>query len=78
MKHKVATNEVVARALPALTTYRLPNNSIPFSYDLTLNTDIDKGNFTFIGVVKIQIKIIEGSTAITLHYRQTTIDFLIC
>lgn len=54
--------------------YRLPNNSIPLSYDLRLTTDIDKAVFNFTGAVKIHIKIVEESQEIVLHYRQTTID----
>lgn len=56
------------------TGYRLPNNSIPLSYDLMLTTDIDKGLFNFTGAVKIHIQIIEESQEIVLHYRETTID----
>lgn len=55
------------------TTYRLPNNSIPVSYDLRLTTDIDKGLFNFTGNVKIHIKIVEATQEIVLHYRQTVI-----
>lgn len=54
--------------------YRLPNNSIPLSYDLMLTTDIDQGLFNFTGHVNIHIKIIEESDEIVLQYRQTTIE----
>jgi len=47
--------------------YRLPNNSLPISYDLWIMTDIHKGDLKFSGRVKIQIKIIEESETITMH-----------
>lgn len=54
--------------------YRLPNNSLPISYDLWLKTDVDKQNFNFQGNVKIAIEIYEPSTAIVLHLRRSQID----
>lgn len=54
--------------------YRLPNNSIPLSYDLMLTTDIDKGLFNFTGHVKIHLRIVEESDEVILQYRQTTIE----
>lgn len=67
-------SSIVPRLVP--TTYRLPNNSIPLSYDLMLTTDIDKGLFNFTGSVFIHIKIVDESTEIVLHYRQMTIDVI--
>lgn len=58
------------------TTYRLPNNSIPLHYDLFITTDIDRGIFEFVGVVKIHIRIVDESQEIILHYRQTTVDVI--
>jgi len=55
-------------------TYRLPNDSIPIRYDLWLQTNIDQGILSFNGRVKIQIKIIEPTQLITLHYRQINIE----
>ncbi len=65
---------ILPRYIP--TTYRLPNNSIPLSYDLELTTDVDKGLSNFTGAVKIHIKIVNASQEIILHYRQTTIDVI--
>lgn len=43
--------------------YRLPNDTIPLHYDLTLETDLDNFN----GSVIITILIIEDTNKITLH-----------
>lgn len=53
--------------------YRLPNNTKPEYYDITLITSIDRGEFDFSGTVKISIRILEDSSSITLHARQLTL-----
>lgn len=57
-----------------LITYRLPNNTKPETYDITLVTNIDKNNFNFSGKVDINIFVLEASSEITLHARQLTIE----
>lgn len=55
-------------------SYRLPNNTIPETYDITLQTWINEANFTFTGIVRIGIIIANSPTkTISLHYRQLTI-----
>lgn len=56
-------------------SYRLPNNTKPETYDLSLQTWIHDGNFTFTGLVKIGIRTsaIDPGSNITLHHRQLTI-----
>lgn len=53
--------------------FRLPNNTIPLHYDLTLSTNIHRGDFVFDGRVRINIRVLEHSDTITLHYRQLVI-----
>lgn len=53
--------------------YRLPNDTKPETYDITLNTRVDSQNFTFEGNVKIGITVIEETSTIKLHHRQLTI-----
>jgi len=53
--------------------YRLPNNTVPISYDLQIDTHVHANNFNFEGNVKIHIKIVEATNTITLHYRQIEI-----
>lgn len=53
--------------------YRLPNDTKPIRYEISLATDIHSGNFTFTGRVAILIQAIVNSTEITLHSRQLTI-----
>ena len=61
--------------------YRLPNDTKPETYDITIITTVDQAvdgddgtNFNFNGIVKINIKVLEDTTKITLHARQLTID----
>lgn len=50
------------------TTYRLPNNTIPETYDLSIRTWIDEGNGTFTGTVRIGILATESTDFIRLHH----------
>lgn len=55
-------------------SYRLPNNTSPFFYDLALETWVDEGRLDFNGSVTIRIKVIEDDTgSITLHSRNLNI-----
>lgn len=57
----------------AAVNYRLPNNTKPESYEITLRTRVDKGQFNFTGNVNIYIEVLEENTkTITLHARQLT------
>ncbi len=53
--------------------YRLPNDTIPETYDITLTTRVDNGIFSFTGNVRIGILANESTQVITLHHRQLTI-----
>lgn len=53
--------------------YRLPNNTRPLSYDLSIFTRIDLSIFDFSGVVKIKIAVSQLTQEIVLHARQLTI-----
>lgn len=53
--------------------YRLPNNTRPIKYNLFITTDIHKDEREFSGKVDIQIRVLEDSHDITLHYRQIKI-----
>lgn len=50
--------------------YRLPNNTYPEHYDLTLTTNVHTGERDFTGTVIIDIVIVEATTEIVLHARQ--------
>lgn len=56
--------------------YRLPNDTLPISYKISLTTDIHLGEAgqTFTGEVRIHIYVFENTPQITLHYRQMTIE----
>lgn len=53
--------------------YRLPNNTRPEAYEVSLKTDIADGNFNFSGEVEIRVNVLEESNFITLHQRQLEI-----
>lgn len=53
--------------------YRLPNNTKPDSYDITLSTNIDRNDFSFSGCVVINFHVLEPSYNITIHARQLSI-----
>lgn len=53
--------------------YRLPNDTVPETYDITFTTRVDSGDFNFNGVVRIGILARVATQLITLHHRQLTI-----
>lgn len=57
--------------------YRLPNNTIPESYDISIWTLIDNSDFQFNGSVTIRIKVLTTTTFITLHQSELTINSVI-
>lgn len=54
--------------------YRLPNNTLPEHYDISLETFVDRDQFNFSGVVRIDVLVIMESSNITVHFRQLTIE----
>lgn len=54
--------------------FRLPNNTRPNHYVLRIGTEIHSGNFSFDGVVRINISVLETSNTITLHSRNHNIQ----
>lgn len=57
-----------------ITTFRLPNDTIPVHYDLSLSTDIHNNGFSeFFGRVRITIRVVKETSIITVQYRQHTI-----
>lgn len=53
--------------------FRLPNDTIPLNYNLTIRTNIHQGDFVFDGQVRINIRVLEPTETITIHYRQLII-----
>lgn len=54
--------------------YRLPNDTIPIHYDISLTTNIHTGNRAFSGEVKIEFTALEETDVLTLHAMQMTIS----
>ncbi|KAM7359496.1 uncharacterized protein ACRADG_013108 [Cochliomyia hominivorax] len=57
--------------LAEILNYRLPNSSYPEHYDITLTTNVHTGARDFTGLVVIDIVIVEPTTEIVIHARQT-------
>lgn len=53
--------------------YRLPNSTHPETYDISLFTRVDIGDFGFTGSVKIGIAVDHPTREIVLHARQLSI-----
>ncbi len=54
--------------------FRLPNTTRPESYDLTIRSRIDEEDFSFYGVIRIDIDVLVTTNSIILHQLQTTVD----
>lgn len=55
-------------------SYRLPNTTVPLTYDIWLATEIHQGEFGFNGEVTIRFQCIETTAELILQYRTMTID----
>ena len=53
--------------------YRLPNDTYPLHYDVSLKTEIHLGDFSFTGIVDIIFECITQTNLITIQERQLTI-----
>lgn len=71
----VILSEIYSEAVEL--NYRLPNNTIPETYDITLVTNVHKNDFNFSGTVIIGIRVLETTYNITLHARKMTIKTII-
>lgn len=54
--------------------FRLPNNTRPESYDLSIRTRIDENDFDFNGTIRIELYIVESTKSIVLHQVNQTIE----
>ena len=68
-----ARSIVDVRADSAL-NYRLPNNTEPIRYDVTISTNIHKGDLSFSGLVDIRLNVLEDTKSIVLHARDLAIN----
>lgn len=53
---------------------RLPTDTKPTHYDISLTTNIHEGNFDFSGNVMITLDVVTPTNKIVLHYRQLEIN----
>lgn len=54
--------------------YRLPNDTIPLTYDIWLSTDIHLGEPAFQGRVLIRFRVAEPTQEVIVHYHRMTIS----
>ncbi|XP_030370839.1 aminopeptidase N [Scaptodrosophila lebanonensis] len=64
--------DIISPRADEVANYRLPNNTEPVHYDVELTTNVHTGERAFVGVVSININVIEDTRTIVLHARQTT------
>ncbi|XP_017073636.1 aminopeptidase N [Drosophila eugracilis] len=50
--------------------YRLPNDTIPTDYDITLTTKVHTGDTAFSGTVAITLNVVTATSTIVVHARQ--------
>lgn len=50
--------------------YRLPNETVPVEYDITLTTNVHTGDTHFTGVVAITVSVLTKTEKIVIHARQ--------
>lgn len=53
--------------------FRLPNNTVPETYEISLWTLIDQSDFQFTGNVTIGVRAVTNTTFITLHQKELSI-----
>lgn len=53
--------------------YRLPNDTKPETYHISLQTDISEGRFDYNGYICINILIVNATRAVTIHARDLNI-----
>jgi Peptidase M1 N-terminal domain len=61
------------RSVKNVVNYRLPNDTRPLEYEVTLQTWIHEPNFEFTGHVRVKVLAEEATNTVTLHYRRTDI-----
>lgn len=64
----LATLLIATASAQVFDTYRLPNNTRPETYDISIRTWIDESNGTFTGSVRIGIVAVESTNFIRLHH----------
>lgn len=53
--------------------YRLPDNIVPQTYNLRIDTNLDENNFDFEGTVKIKIQCLKATNKVILHSKELNI-----
>ena len=56
------------------TSYRLPNTTVPLAYDISLSTNIHRGDFDFYGRVIIRFEVLETTNEVVVQYRYINIQ----
>lgn len=59
---------------PGEFSLRLPDHTVPYSYDIFVTTDIHEGLFDFNGTVIIHVNVLEDTSLIMLHSYLLTLN----
>lgn len=70
--HSFIEKDETAKAVEDIV--RLPTETVPTNYDISLTTNIHEGDDAFTGTVIITLNVVTVTNKIVLHYRQLTID----
>lgn len=70
--HSIIERDETAKAVEDIV--RLPTDTIPTNYDISLITNIHEGDFDFSGTVVVTLDVVTATNKIVLHYRQIVID----
>lgn len=62
--------------LKAAIKYRLPNDTTPEAYNISLWTGISEGRFGFDGLITIDLLVVNATRKVTIHSRKLNIKFV--
>ncbi|XP_050072635.1 aminopeptidase N-like [Anopheles maculipalpis] len=71
--HLLRYEKFSVRSEKDLSSYRLPNDTIPESYTLELSSNVHEQNFSYTGTVVIRVRVLQTTRSIVLHSLRSTL-----